>query len=1176
MTSARLVTVSLLLLYVFLSARIAPSDAQCNDACCNVPCSRRQQFTTGATRYDGNAVLTSVYNAPDDMAASDTFYGNGAIADDDSDCAHVHSITRDEAAGVFRINITLKADGRGCNKTIPWTLAPRQDGQTVHGSDALTFCNTSSGGCTRISAGPLKGLSVVIPPPVYRAPLTSPQNSLSDKPVPFGYSGYHVYETESKGTCTKYGFEGVNSGIAAVYRKSGPLGVALAVPRENECGGTVPQQGAFVSRFSPKRVAQRLAAYLYFPRRNNNMTTYVPDVIEMQLNNTAYLDARVSLPFGYLDVASLMGVLEPFTCGANVSESNSTFKLGSVSNEAHSCPMTPTEWEAVLQDVAIEGVNVDEIIGPNSTAYSTFQRDGGWIVPTDTLGTVPPICYRCSSVRSEGLSGDLAVTNYASRHMPMAMSFGPQCAGLSVENSRERTRVALGGYVGISSTDDRHDGAWRTSAGFPVRYARAFGDTLRHNRVTAPGTSTSTLNATLRWHDGTNGQALRFDMSALRYVLCNGGGASLMRAGTNTTSGAHIGPLVSEMRAANATDLGPAWPNPFRWVSLPGLPDCAGCTYPTLASQKGWTVMNAQMWHFGQHNSVGGFHSDHSLWSRVLALVNGTEGLFEDGDYNLFAKWNVTAQMPNAYAEAARALNQSEVLPGVLDELSALGIPGIGQFSWVTSMCDYLKHNGKPTPGGTEARDTQGTTATPFCWLLRRQLYAQSEARVSRSAESASATANLPDLGSATRTGIFNVLAPNIWFGTWQREVQNGDSQWQVFMDDTWDRVGRSIFGDDGMASAAQGSMHIDVPISSVETLNGPTVFNATLDGSDCGNVQFFSPFSQKFGAQLAFSSASSSVVSLRLTFTPYNCEGTVTYNTTGATLSTSPYHVNFESVFLGNPDPRTGQSPIIMDVPYDTVDLTVTYDITFPFVCTIPRDTSEQFGFSLDVLYEQYISPTEAEFNSVTEDAIVGVCEQANPAATLLQQASAFDMSIFAPPYDLLPQFSVCAPVYTANPLLGGYSFTDDNSTVVFNEAAKQYITYVCESYATVFNPNLSVICNVTGDGRRSGDCTFYEDNYEPQCTQFWKLSCTPWNDAQIVFFLFVLFLFVTVVFIVIFSLIVCTSSPYKRTYSEHYARMAQQEDEDMGVVNRAVIDSGYLTNHLKSRSQRSNYFSY
>lgn len=1088
--------------------------ASCDDACCDIKCKDRPKFAN-SDKLTSNTLLTTVYSAPEDMADSDSsFGGSGGVADDDSDCAIVHSITRDDAAGVFRINVTLSLGGKGCNKTIPWTVAPRRANQTVYGAGALTRCDATGGGCTRISAGPLKGLTVAAPPPVYRAPLTSPQNSLSDKPVPFGYTGYHVYETSSKGTCGKYGFGGLSTGTAGTMRKNGPVGVALAAPMDNECNGTVPQQGAFVSRLSPKRVAQRLSAYLNVPRGTTNATQFILNMIDLTLNNSALADARESLPYGYLDIASLIDVAEPFACGANLSAPDPTHKLGIGVEETHSCPMTPVEWELILPDVAEVGLNVDEILGPaSSVSYSAAERDGGWIVPTDTLGTLPPVCYRCSAVRSEGMAGNTRVTNYASRHMPISMSFGPQCAGLTVADSRGSVRVAVGAYVGISSTNDPYDGRWSHSAAFPVRYARAIGVTRRNTSTRAPGTVPGAqIDGDIEWHKGTSGAALRVDLSALRYILCNGGGASLMRAGVNTTTARHIGPLVSRLRNTSEPQSAPAWPNPFRYAALPGMPNCAGCTYPTLSTQKGWTVMDSQIWHYGQHGAVGGMHADHSLWSRVMALVNGTEGLYEDFGLNIFSKWNDTDEMPTAYAEGARALSQDTVVENIIDNLSTLGIPGIGQYSWVSSMCDYMQYAGRPIPSSHSTRVSQGTTATPFCALLRRQLYAQSEARIARGQLNASATANLADLGSAARTGIFNALAPNVWFGIWQRGARAGGSQWNVFLDDTWDRTGRSGFGVDGIADNAHGSMQFEVPISDVETLDGPDVFSAHVFGDQCGTLLLHSPLTQRFKGRVTFSSASASVTTLIFTFTPYNCDNTVTYNTSDARFSTSPLSVSNALVTLGTPDRRTAQKPIIFEIAYDTVDLNVTYDMSFPFVCTQPVDTSEEFGFALSVEYVQYISPGNTETNTLIDQPIVGTCSR-DTADDHHDDAFAgvtFDMSNLAPPADSLPIGYSCSPVYTRNPLDGGYHFVSDaNDTITFDDAAKQFVTFVCYSFATIENPEKHAACNVTGDGKRSGNCAFYEDTFGPQCTQFWNLRCTPWNDGQFGFFLLVLALF-------------------------------------------------------------------
>ena len=1056
-----------------------------------------------------NSILTAVYNAPDDMAAQNFFYGNGAMPDANADCARVASITRDEASGEFIVKITLNIDGRGCNTTLPWTVAPRRDGQSVIGSDALTKCDAGSGGCTRIDSGPRGGLTVSFAPPVYRAPLTMPQNSLSDKPVPFGYTGYHVYETESKGQCGEYGFTQLESQAQSGIRRGGLLNIAMARPRDNECNGHVPQQSAFTSIYTPKQATNRLAHWKFFQRGGTNFTILVSNNAVLLTNQTLIEESVISKPYGYLNLEKTLGITQPFLCSDTGSNStNSTYKVGSLASEAHSCPMTITEWEAVLQDVAMPGVSVDEFFGPNTTAYTTFQRDGAWIVPSDNLGTLPMVCYRCSRTRGYTAQGGNRALNYASRHFPISMSFGPQCAGLTVQNSRQSTRVAVGGFVGLSATEDANDGRWLYSAGFPVRYAKSIGTTERQSSVTAPGpVPGAQLDAKLGWTSGTGGIALRVDMSNLRYVLCNGGGAAVMPAGVNTTTGQRIGPLVSKL-IENITeaqmDLGPAWPNPFRWLSLENMEECAGCTYPTVATQKGWTVMDSQIWTYGQHNGIGGYHMDHSVWSRILALVNGTEGLFENGTYDILAAWNSTGSLTNRFANAAKSLSQKQQ-SALLQGLSSIGIPGIGVAGWMSAACDETGHMGRPTPRSADTSASQGLVATPFCWLLRRQLYSQSQARLSNVYGQASGAGdNLIDLSSAERVGIFNPRAPNVWFGVWHRRPETGDSQWQVFMGDTWDRTGGSIFGEKGIADDVVGEMEIRVPIASVETIEGPDYFTIDGNGENCGIIGGTDSLTtQTFSSEMTFSSASPSVLALTVSYVPQNCKGSITYDTESVIVETVPDSSISADVSFGEADPVSSQQPLKITVPYDTVGINVTYTIGFKFLCGIALDAGTNYGFSINTTYLQYNSPASIFVNKLGSTPTIPCSRSVANQSEFIAGIQTYYMEALAPPIKDLPLASVCVPVYLDNPMKAGLIVIGrENKSAAFEEEAKNFVQWNCLKYKQLgASARQFSACNVSGDGSRVGECEEYETLYAPGCQEWWDLSCNPYSSGQLMF---------------------------------------------------------------------------
>jgi hypothetical protein len=1089
-------------LLLFLSAFLTAfdiSDAATKNACSSsTDCSKSGASNRGVEYIPAN-ILTAIYEAPEDMAASDDFYGNGAQVPGVEDCAAVQSITRDESSGEFVIKLKLNIDGRGCNTSLPWTVAPRIDGQIVQGVDALTTCDAGGGGCTRIASGPLNSLLVVVPPPVYRAPLTNALNSLSDKPVPFGYAGYHTYETNSKGTCGDYGFTQMTSKSASTQRKGSVLGVALAKPRENECNGDIPQQGAFTSIFTPKEVARRLGTWLNFQMGGTNATQLALTNLALSINNTIISTGTLSAPYRYLNLAEIFGITDPFRCGdsINSTSSNSTYSIGSSPEEAHSCPMSLPEWESVLQDVAQLGVNIDELIGPN----------------TDTLGTLPMVCYRCSRLRGDGAQSQARAVNYASRHFPISMSFGPQCAGLVTENSRQSVRVAVGGYVGVSSTTNPYDGKWIVSAGFPVRYAKSIGSTSRTSSVRAPAASVgggAEMPANLTWTSGTSGTALKIDMNNLRYILCNGGGGVVMPSGVNTTTGQTVGPLVSKLIANISeaiTDLGPVWPNPFRWVDIPGMPDCSGCTYPTIATQKGWTVMDSQIWHYGQHNGVGGFHFDHSIWSRILALVNGTSELLQADVTNIMSTWNSTSGLADLFAEGAKSLSQNDINE-FLQELADIGIPGIGTRGWMSSACDQHGHSGRPTPRSIDTLVTRGLVATPMCWLLRRQLYSQSQARFSGNGNSTGVGDNLVDLGSAQRTGIFNGRAPNVWFGVWQRQASIGDSQWQVFMGDTWDRTGGSIFGDKGMADDVEGTMEFRVPISSVETISGPTEFNVTGFGDGCGVAVFPATTTiQSFTSTVDFMSPSPSAISVSAEYIPQNCLGSLVYDLDSVTVVTDPISFSTHTVQYGPSNPVTGQNSIIVTMPYDTVGISVEYAVGFNFVCSAPIDPGDTYGFDISVSYVQYNSPTSSFTNKLGSSGFVPCDRQGNETSSIAS-INTYYMEALRPPVDSLPDESVCYPVYLENPILSGIIIIGEtNMSAVFTDEAKNSVRWDCLTYSRIDDLNNFASCNVSGNGDRVGNCTAVDDFYGGVCQNFWDLQCYRYRSQQIMFMLSLFF---------------------------------------------------------------------
>jgi len=1124
----------------------------------------------GVSLFDPIALPSPIYAPfPEDVAQQNNTFSNFLnVTDDGRRCAIVRNITKSADGLAYVISIDLRLDGGGCKTVLPWKVAPYYSGQTVSGEDALVSCkinSTAGEGCSLVDAGPSGGVALSFDPPIYRVPIALTNNDgQSESDVPFGYTGYFVYELLSKGACGKYGYTAFDPNAGVSSRTMGNLGISMAYPRKDECDGNTPQTNAFVSRFSPRELSERLAFLLRYPMYNVNITlsSLIPDIFGTAEVLTSNASNRKQ-PYGYVNMEEVLGIVDPFRCKSLNTTSNSTggYFIGASPEEAHSCPMSRNEWDSILQDVVIPGETVDIFYGPNVTTYTQFDRDGSWIVPTNALGSLPAVCYRCSRVQGPGTSGASQV-NYASRHMPISMTFGPMCAGLRATNSRASTRVAVGGFAGVLDSavfaDVDGDNVWITSSSIPVRYAEAIGPTDAHSQGWgAPGFDAGTVfNMSLIVSSGTSGSALRFDADSLRYVLCNGGGGVIMPAGFNSTSGLRLGPLVSDPDLPFSNG-GPAWPNPFRLAAPANLTNCAGCTFPTLATQRGWTVIDSQLWRYGQGPNMGQYHVDQTIWERVLSLVNASQGL-SGGELNIFGVWNTSENYVNVYNEAAAALRhwaQSVSLPS----LGPDGIHGIGPVGWVSLACDYMRFSGRPAPIPGANLRTHGTTATPLCWMFQRQLWAQGRVRLLPNNITAASTTPTPDLDSAHRTGIFNRHAPNVWFGIWQRPALEGGAQWYAFFDDTWDITGGNILSpDDGMAKPVVTTLTLEIPVDLVEASPGPVTSFLSVSGSECAIPPPTGIFEQIFQVSGLFSTPTFGATHVRFTVSPQNCVSPAVFRTDGITLTTKPSSFSAFTTSLTAPDVNTGQQDLVIDVPYDTYVVVVEYTLRIPFFCGGADIPSDQVGFAVGMSYLQLTDPLPAPLEEILlHQTGLETCSD-DPTNGTLGAFDAFDFRLVAPP-DNLPLESYCLPIFVFNPLdaITPIPEGDDDRTALMPPNTSLAMMYECYTVATIHNYGYFAQCNVSGDGSgRIGNCTEIEERYY-LCQEWWDLSCFPYNTEQMTFF-YSLVLGITLIAAVV-ALIVNHFDIKAREYELYSAKDGKEWNRNMDEMQKMVIQDRF-----------------
>lgn len=1214
-----------------------PKDCTCQNDKGLTSLNRGSCTDTASQSLEAFSLPESLRYYPNDLSITDTEFANTAVYQGkENSCATVKSITRINN-DQYKIKLTTRLNGAGCLINIPWSVSPREIGAEHFGSDALETCNdTLQCDIMKTAYKPLKsastenskqgGLKINFDPPIYRIPLTSNHESEKERSVPFGYTGYYTYDKKTKGSCGLYGLQSMLKGGSGSYlnRKISELGVALHAPDQiNSCRGSTPTEQSFASNFTARVVADRVSTLYRSPLSINNPWLR-SEYAAVLTNNQVFTGSPSSSrrPFAYTNVVDLLGIRDPFYCGENNrtrdivpdSGSNSSipvyepddfkWSIGGDIRDLHSCPMTESEWNALIPDVALLDVNVDELFKvtsgeSNNKIYDVIEQTGTWNIPRNLATSSLPLgVYRCSRAPNVASAGSAIATNYASVRYPITMSFGPNCAVLQTLDAENLLRTAIGGYIGIVSSEDQSlPGAHQfiQSTALPVRYAKSFGTTIRNsNGLNAPYSTKipGVMEMKAEILSGTSGiDALNVNPNVLRYILCNGGAATPFNGGINHTTSERYGPLMSNSSSSSSSSKeGEIWPNPFRAVAELSNKDdtdgmikpteCEGCTFPTLSHQKGFSIMSTEMWKRSAGEECGKYHMDHTLWSRILALVNETLGfsssVAEDNNYvdtelyRIFALWNSSEALISSFSTLAESLRYDKVSESLPQLSTERGMHGIGARRWLSKIADGLKHGCRPQPEFQTSSSTDAS-AIPLCALLKQQLYAQSAARLKANgttdALGSGFSQSVPDLDSAQNTGMFNRVAPNIWFGLVTGE---DESIWHLFFDDSFDRPHSlnksriSSTGPKGLTNDVTMDIELIIERSSMLEFDYQKQVLHTLSVNESACLSqlresttyrdqdndYATTLWQSYQTFMSFLAGSVGVQYLELKFTPINIVGaSLVYDLDSIVINTNPHHLLLNEALLDaklvfNDDILADE--LIIQLKYDTINTNVTYDIVFEFAAPIKQDASDKrIGFSVSLSYAQLLIPSDPSYGSdqITLISLENLESQYCDGILYNMRENenyyyAYDFSQVKAPSNL-PYNYYCASFFDTTAVSSEYltslisvlpnrdqnliyeSDLNEKRNVAFvNSNATALVTWRCVSYSKWHTPNKFRYCNVSGDGtHRTGDCLDFED-YLGQCNEWWDLTCQPYNQQQITF-LFCLFTLTPLIFGLIFALL-------------------------------------------------------
>lgn len=1101
-------------------------------------------------------LLPSIRDYPIDLSKSEYIIANTSAKVENAPCAKVHSIKK-TLDFKYEIEIDISLDGNGCNMEIPWHTAPKQFNEIIYGENALQTCDLEKGGCDFITK--FNHLKIEFDTPIYRFPIQHEHSRKHSKNTPFGYAGYYTYDTRDGGICSKYGFDVKSQNPTESHTFIDDVktkGIALFATDDSQCFGDRPTSGAFKSYFDPRSVSARVAGV----QRNLNFLNenYLDFSFgDFEFNATDFAFGAMDPMFNYLNATSLFGIERPFLCGEEkfINSSRSVYQTGIEMHSAHSCPMGVSEWDAILPDVLIEGVTVDNItVGRRFGNEYTFEEHvGKWNIP-DRPSDLPLGFFRCSS---NSYSSKSNFHNVAKKHYPITTSFGPNCAALEpISSAQGKIQTAIGGHVkGVT-----HDGKISDSAAFPVRIIDGF-DTqpIRsaiHDVFGVKLDPVEVFNATIEVYSGISKSDFNFNPDFQRYIFCNGGESMYMAQGVNSTSGFTYGSLIELIDNATTTSKdGPIYANFYQTHSPASLKECYGCTFPTFSHQKGWTVISTPLWQSFAQKTCGNYHVDQSLHTRIMDLVNVTEAFFSNNQTyvdteadRIFALMNDDTNALNKFLDAAKGHNFGQVLDEsetnilLSKVLSRIGIDGIGTSDWIRKFVDANHHGCRPTPDNSNG---QSGGATPLCSLFKNQLYHQQKARLNATLSSTPTrflngvfSSSMQDLQSAYSTGGYNLNAPNFYFG--QGTHPDGYQGWYAFFTDSWDRNFTksrgisSIYGSDGMAKPVKLRLKLDFDVVGTHLSNYVIRYDTIAIFNQGRKACSTDPLkTQVLDINAVFEATNSGVNDITFKISATNCKR-FTFSSKSIILYRNQEIVEKGKYLISYDDV---ENTLSLSAIYDTFGEEVVFAFEIPYKCSEIADTNSPIDFTIDYGYTQFYEGKQYDIHVGQEKA------SCNPKPILDIGENGYyliyDMSAIKVP-DNLPYLSDCFVSFNkdTNPLVFGvteYKSKDRPYTptvAIIDPKINDNITWVCYSPKIEdTDPEIpSAQCNVSGaEGNpRTGVCIDIED-FLGQCDGYCDFSCTPWTYEQFgcITFITLAVLFSMVVLAVI--ILICLETKFK-----------------------------------------------
>ena len=777
-------------------------------------------------------------SAPPDLANNPYFHRRWSGNLTDYDCAQVSSIFLSNDKSFYEITIDVTLDGRGCYTELPFYVAPITPNYILKGNNALSSCNVDEIGCQEVYS---QGILIAMDPPIYSSGLTT----ISGKSVPFGNLGYFSVDQSLNGVLDEFNYQNLQSNPIITTRTQSHMNVAMSLPPTN-CQNSVSLD-AFASNFSAKLVTANIYAAInpsYLTANSlQNMVTALLTSANTDTFHSVSVSPGILEPFGYVNLSSILGIKNPYVCSNNTLLHN----YGALLHEIHTYPIPSVIWDSIIPDVVLPNNTYITFYGPQVFGYQNYIHDGAWLVP-NIAGDSLPTSFMRSTIKPDA-SGikTLSNINYAARHMPFNLQFGPTCSPLIALNPK--MNQAIGGYVSLLGTT--------YNAGMITQY---IDNEMLISMPYGISSGNSTMIASIYISQSPD---VSF-VDDMLFVLCNGMDGAVSSAGFDNNIQQRVGPLTSLISNMNS----PIWSNPYWEFFNDG---CPLCNPTTFRHQKGWTFASLDFWNSATGNECGKFNSDHLLFERILSLINQSNIPIADTVklQSIFGYWNQSSAKTDWYLDYASALNiigNVTNYPNILNSF----IQGIGTIDWVKLIGDAFL--GGCRTSGTPSTSFGTTNQQPqsLIGLLAQQFYAQAMARNSSLPFQAQSTS---DLLSSSKAGVFNTRLPNIWFGIDQSNTTQ--ATWNVYVEDSFDQTKNNIRNaKNGIAPPTQVQMSIRVPVSSVQIpMTNPGfgmsfVIDYTQTNCLCSSTANPACSNMVFKSKITFSSSSSTVSYLSLNIT--------------------------------------------------------------------------------------------------------------------------------------------------------------------------------------------------------------------------------------------------------------------------------------------------------------------